>query len=94
MIFKAEAAEEIVEAVHWYEEQRVGLGAKFQAVLDRVFVRIQQEPESHRLVYRGVRRALTPGFPFAIYYRIDQDELVVLAVVHSSRDPNRWKSRL
>jgi plasmid stabilization system protein ParE len=50
-------------------------------------------PELHAVVYRRMRRALVERFPFAVYYRIDADDVVVLAVTHSRRDPKSWQSR-
>lgn len=44
-------------------------------------------------VHRGVRRSLTHRFPFGIYYRVEQDMIIVIAVMHGSRDPNQWKNR-
>jgi plasmid stabilization system protein ParE len=32
-------------------------------------------------------------FPFAIFYELAVDEVKVIAVFHSRRDPERWKSR-
>ena len=39
-------------------------------------------------------RNLMADFPFAIYYHLIEEEVVVLAVVHTGRDSNRWKSRI
>jgi len=94
VIFKPEAKKDIVDAVQWYEQQRVGLGIRFRSMLEKVFSQMEVLPELYRVIYKDVRRASTPGFPFSIYYRIDEGEVVVLAVVHASRDPERWKSRV
>ena len=93
MIVKPEAAQDILDAARWYEDRRAGLGRKFQDSLDRVFRQIEVMPEAHRELYSQIRRALIPGFPFGVYYRIEDAEVIVLAVVHSSRDPDRWKER-
>ena len=94
MTIKPEAMLDILDAARWYEDQRAGLGKRFRAALDRVFGQIEAMPEIHRVISKHVRRAVTPGFPFGVYYRIDDGEVIVLAVIHSSRDPDRWKSRL
>ena len=94
MTLKPAAMRDILDAAQWYEGQREGLGKRFRASLDRVFGQIEVMPEVHRIIYHSVRRALTPGFPFGVYYRVDGDEVVVLAVIHCSRDSDRWKSRL
>ena len=94
MTFTPEAAQDILDAIQWYEQQRDGLGKRFRSSLETVFEQIARMPDLHRVIYLCVRRALTPGFPFSVYYRVDQGEVVILAVIHTSRDPDRWKSRL
>jgi toxin ParE1/3/4 len=86
--------QDILDTALWYEDQREGLGKRFRASLDRVLRQIEVMPELHRVFYHRVRRALTPGFPFGVYYRVEGDEVIVLAVAYSSRDPDRWKERL
>ena len=94
MIIRPEAEKDIAEAINWYEDQREGLGAKFQVALDHVFEQLELTPQLHRIIYHGVRRALMARFPFAVYYRVEGEEVFVLAVVHARRDPERWKSRI
>jgi len=33
-------------------------------------------------------------FPYAIYFRVEDDEIRILAFQHHSRHPDYWKSRL
>ena len=94
MIIRPEAERDIVDAVGWYENQRRGLGDRFQKSLGRVLSQIDALPEMHRVVAKDVRRALTQPFPFAVYYRIWEGDVVVLAVLHSRRHPEHWKARI
>jgi len=32
-------------------------------------------------------------FPYAIFYRSREAELLILAVMHERRDPRRWRER-
>jgi plasmid stabilization system protein ParE len=32
-------------------------------------------------------------FPFGIYFRVEQAQIVVVAIIHGSRHPRRWQSR-
>jgi plasmid stabilization system protein ParE len=32
-------------------------------------------------------------FPFGIYFRVEQIDIVVVAVMHGSRHPLRWQDR-
>ena len=37
-----------------------------------------------------VRRAMLSDFPYAVFYRIEARRVVVLAVLHTARDPKLW----
>jgi hypothetical protein len=39
------------------------------------------------------RLALVRRFPYAVVYRIDDDQITVVAVYHMHRDPRGWQSR-
>ena len=41
-----------------------------------------------------VRRCLTRIFPFAVLYTIEQDFILIVAVMHWSREPGYWRDRL
>jgi plasmid stabilization system protein ParE len=47
-------------------------------------------PLVFRQVYGEVRRALVSRFPYAVFYRIEMNRIVVLTVLHSARDPKLW----
>ena len=77
----------------WYEKKRRGLGSDFLLCVDDAFERIQQNPESPAIVYRGVRRVLIRRFPYIIYYRVEFDATVILGVLHGRQRSLLWKSR-
>jgi plasmid stabilization system protein ParE len=58
-----------------------------------VLAGIAAAPDSHPQVYADVREAAVPGYPYAVYYRIEPSQVSVLAVFHTSRDPSAWQSR-
>lgn len=63
-------------------------------VVDNAMAAIGAHPEQYRLVYREVRRAVLPDFPYALYF-VERHELVhILACVHGRRHPHRWQARL
>ena len=83
----------MADARDWYEDQQIGLGEAFLRRVGETFDRIGLMPQSHRVIYQGVRRALIRRFPFAVDDRVDGEDVVVLGVVHSRRDPRTWKNR-
>jgi hypothetical protein len=44
-------------------------------------------------VHRTVRRALLRRFPFGVFYRAEPSRIVVIGILHGSRDPKVWKGR-
>ena len=92
--FRWQAKQDLDEAVEWYERQRVGLGRRFQNRVEEVLERISRSPETHGRVYRDVRCANVRRFPYGVYYRVEPDSLVVVAVFHARRDPRAWQRRV
>jgi plasmid stabilization system protein ParE len=93
MIIRPEAEADLANARDWYERQRAGLGAEFLLCVEEVLERIGRTPEMYMVVYHDVRRALTRRFPYAVYYRIAGNDVVVLGILHTRRDPREWQSR-
>lgn len=93
LVFRPQAEAELLEARAWYEKQRPGLGQAFAAAVDRALAGIVQNPLAYPRVHGETGRALVQRFPYAIYFRVVSDELVVLAVMHGRRLPRRWRSR-
>ena len=66
--------------------QRQGLDVAWMMRVDEALNLIAENPEN-------LRRAVLRQFPFAIYYEVSDQEIVVFAVYHSRRDPERLTSR-
>ena len=94
MIIRPEAEADLVTARAWYERQRSGLGAAFLLCIEEVLDRIDRTPELYPVVYQEVRRAFTRRFPYAVYYRVADNDVVVLGILHTRRDPQEWQSRV
>ena len=94
MIVRPEAEADLADAQEWYERQQQGLGAEFLLCVEEAFARIERTPRMYGEVYREIRRALTRRFPYAVYYRVEGAEVVVLGAFHTRRDPRQWQSRV
>ncbi len=92
-MIRAEAEADLADARSWYEQRENGLGDKFLERVEESLEQIDRLPESHRIVYRSIRRAQVRRFPFLVYYSIVAGGVVVLGIVHSHRDPKVWQSR-
>jgi plasmid stabilization system protein ParE len=93
VVLRPEAQAEFDEAFNWYEKQRPGLGVDFAAHVQDVLDRISASPELYAQVFQDVRRAVMRRFPYSVFYKIEPQRVVVLAIFHSSRDPKTWQAR-
>ena len=93
VILRRLAQAEFDDAADWYERRRTDRGAAFTAAVRQAMAGIAATPNAHPEVYGGVRETAVPGFPYAVYYRIEPGRVTVLAVFHTSRDPGVWQSR-
>jgi plasmid stabilization system protein ParE len=87
------AEQEMFDAARYYELQAPGLGQDF---LDKVELALQDlvnSSERWPIVQDDIRRRLIRRFPYSLLYRIDPDEVVILAVMHQRRHPSYWLSR-
>jgi plasmid stabilization system protein ParE len=91
---RPEAEQDLAAAARWYEDQRPGLGQEFLDEALATFSAITERPLANSSVHESLRRALLHRFPFGVFYLIDGDAIVVIGVLHGSRHPDRWKSRL
>jgi plasmid stabilization system protein ParE len=90
LVFRRRVGQDLAGAYRWYEEQRAGLGEEFLGGVEESFDAIEQFPEMFARVHGEVRRAIVSRFPYAVFHRIEPKRVVVLAVLHTARDPRLW----
>ncbi len=93
LLIKPAAEEDIFDAAIWYQEKRENLGTRFISFLDQAFDKIRVNPNQYPIKYKKTRVALLKVFPFGIHYMVEGDKIVVLAVLHTSRNPKISKDR-
>jgi plasmid stabilization system protein ParE len=89
------AVAEIDYEVDYYESRHAGLGSEFEDEIDAVLDLIQRFPEAAPS-WRGRadrRVAVLARFPFTLPYQIMGDQIVILALAHTSRRPGYWARR-
>jgi toxin ParE1/3/4 len=94
VILRRLAQAEFDDAADWYERRCAGRGTIFIAAIREIISKIAAAPDTYPEVYGDIREAGARGFPYVVYYRIEPNQITVLAVFHSSRDPAVWQSRV
>lgn len=92
-VFHPEALNEYAEAVQYYSEQRVEIAQAFINAIEETVHRIKESPTLYVAIDEDVRRCMTRRFPYGVLYTIEQDYILIVAVMHCSREPGYWKSR-
>lgn len=90
-----EAKEDIREAAVWYEKQQKGLGKRFTEEIKTKVDFLKQNPTAVSVWHNSVRVAVLNIFPFLIHYLLEEEDskIVIIAVFHSSRNPELWSKR-
>lgn len=94
VVFHPEAEQEMLEAAIYYQSQSPGLGVDYLSEVDRGVQAISESPITWPVVKGELRRRLVRRFPFGILYRIEPDEIVIIAVAHLRRKPGYWRKRI
>ena len=94
----AEAEEETLRAMLYFEDLRQGLGADFYHRVTETVLTIGKEPlqfplyEGERMV-REFRRAPVARLPYINVYEVTEEETLIVAVAHTSQEPGYWEPR-
>jgi len=75
------------DAYEWYEEQKVGLGDLFLAELSRCYNKLENNPLHYQKLKRNYRHLVLNKFPYVLIFEIIENEIVILAVFHTARNP-------
>lgn len=92
--FLAPAEMELIDASSYYNIQSEGLGFEFASEVKKTIERIIQHPESWTKLSKRNRRCRTNRFPYGVIYQIKEETILIVAVMHLSRDPQTWEARL
>ena len=87
------ARTELLHEVRYYETVRAGTGRRFREAVDVAFDKIRRSPQTGKPEELGCRRVRVKGFPFAIVFRLQAEEIVVFAVRNDARRPDYWLQR-
>ena len=86
LVIQPRAEADLREARNWYESQRSGLGAEFLGEIDTTIQTLVRDPQRHPIYYRGFYRVLARRFPYKVFYRLEDDRIILFRILHARRD--------
>ena len=87
---RSTAEEEIASIALWYEAQSPELGSKFLDKVDQSLEKISENPLQYRVISKRLRRALMKRFPYIIFFRIIENEILIVGCRYAGQNPERW----
>lgn len=95
MIILPLAKEDLKDAKVWYENKLKGLGKRFLEEVDKKINFIKINPLASNIRYDEIHTTVLDIFPYIIHYKveIDNQAIVIIAVLHTSLDSKKWQSR-
>jgi|SRR6056297_3860117 len=87
------AQRELDDVFSWYEQQAVGLGYEFLDTFDQTLRMVCSYPEINPQVQENIRRCLLNRFPYAVYYGVNEETIIIIALAHLRRKPDYWIQR-
>ena len=91
--FVAEARQEFLAEIAYYNEVQPGLGSRFTKAVEEATARALAFPLSGTTSVSNTRRVCLKGFPFSLFYRSEENGIVIFSTSHHARKPGYWISR-
>lgn len=89
----SEVVTDLEQGVQFYNKQENGIGDYFFESLLSDFESLRFFSGIHNKKF-GYFRALSKRFPYAIYYEIKDEKVIIVAVLDMRRDPNWIKANI
>src|SRR5258707_14349747 len=84
------AQRDLVEGFRFYEAQGEGLGSYFLTTLYADIASLHFSSGIHSKPYKHYHRLLSRRFPFAVFYTVREDALLIHAVLDCRRNPRGY----
>lgn len=94
LIWNDGARLELIEAASYYGQIDDELSGRFGAAMEAATLRICSNPYMHRRFKGEMRKVRVERFPYALVYRIEENGLHLVAVMHLNRKPGYWQGRV
>jgi toxin ParE1/3/4 len=93
--FHPEARVEVHAAASWYRERSSEAASGFSDAVASGIQSIREHPEAWPAWRRSdVRRRVLRRYPYSIFYVLDREMIVIVAVAHHRRRPGYWLPRM
>ncbi|MFN7733555.1 MAG: type II toxin-antitoxin system RelE/ParE family toxin [Pirellula sp.] len=94
LVVRPQVEDDLVEASLWYDRKQSGLGDQFLEEYVAAIYRILENPLSFTVAANRLRPCLIKRFSYIIHFAVENDQIVVIAVMNAARDDSSFMHRL
>lgn len=91
--FHPEFDSDVLAAADWYDQRQADLGTDFVTNVRKAVSELIADPVRRTLMEYGIRYWPIGRFPYVVFYDFTDTELVVLGVMHTSQESDKWQMR-
>jgi len=77
---------DVRESINWYKNINPILSKRFANAFNNSIKKIKENPFQYQIRYDDVRIILLKTFPYLVHFSVDNDNIVIKAVLHTSRN--------
>ena len=94
IVYLKSARQDLLDGFSFYESKKAGLGLYFLESIYSDIDSLNLYAGIHSLHFNDYYRLLSKRFPYAIYYKIDENRVKIYAIADCRRDPARTRTKL
>lgn len=90
------ALKDLRDAKKWYSDKNKTLAEAFKQEVNKEIDYIKQYPEHYQLRFKELRQSIVTRFPYAIFYRVEEEQkrILIFGILHTSRNPETGRKRI
>ncbi len=84
---------DVLNAAQWYDERQETLGSDFVVRVRSAVEQLIADPERRAPIDYGICYWPVKRFPYVVFIELTGAELLILGVMHTSQDAEKWIAR-
>ena len=89
-----DAENDFDKSYEYYLEKSLKIANSFFLSINICLDNVKQNPLSFPIAHKDIRKCTVKKFPFVIYYQIEGSIVKLIAIFHTSRNPEIWNERI